>query len=72
MQLTISEKIKIVLGRRNMTVTELATKLRTSRQNITNKFARNNFSEKELQEIANALDCSFDALFTLNDTKETI
>lgn len=72
MQLTISEKIKIVLGRRNMTVTELATKLGTSRQNITNKFARNNFSEKELQEIANALDCSFDALFTLNDTKETI
>jgi len=72
MQLTISEKIKIVLGRRNMTVTELATKLGTSRQNITNKFARNNFSEKELQEIANALDCSFDASFTLNDTKETI
>lgn len=72
MQMTISEKIKFILGRRKMTVTELATKLGTSRQNITNKFARDNFSEKELQDIAKALDCSFEALFTFNDTGDTI
>ena len=59
MQLSVSEKIKIILGRRNMTVSDLAKKL-------------NNFSEKELRQIAEAMDCSVDVLFTLNDTEETI
>ena len=72
MQLSVSEKIKIILGTRNMTVSDLAKKLKTSRQNLTNKFARNNFSEKELQEIAEAMDCSVNVLFKLNDTEETI
>ena len=72
MQLSVSEKIKIILGRRNMTVSDLAKELNTSRQNLTNKFARNNFSEKELQEIAEAMDCSVNVLFKLNDTEETI
>lgn len=72
MQLSVSEKIKIILGHRNMTVSDLAKKLNTSRQNLTNKFARNNFSEKELQEIAEAMDCSVNVLFKLNDTEETI
>lgn len=72
MQLSVSEKIKIILGRRSMTVSDLAKKLNTSRQNLTNKFARNNFSEKELQEIAEAMDCSVNVLFKLNDTEETI
>ena len=72
MQLSVSEKIKIILGRRNMTVSVLAKKLNTSRQNLTNKFSRSNFSEKELRQIAEAMDCSVDVLFTLNDTEETI
>lgn len=72
MQLSVSEKIKIILGRRNMTVSDLAKKLNTSRQNLTNKFSRSDFSEKELRQIAEAMDCSVDVLFTLNDTEETI
>ena len=72
MQLSVSEKIKIILGRRKMTVSDLAKKLNTSRQNLTNKFSRSNFSEKELRQIAEAMDCSVDVLFTLNDTEETI
>lgn len=72
MQLSVSEKIKVILGRRNMTVSDLAKSLNTSRQNLTNKFSRNNFSEKELHQIAEAMNCSVDVLFTLNDTKETI
>ena len=72
MQLSVSEKIKIILGRRNMTVSDLAKKLNTSRQNLTNKFSRSNFSEKELRQIAEAMDFSVDVLFTLNDTEETI
>lgn len=72
MELSVSEKIKIILGRRNMTVKALADELGTSRQNLTNKFARNNFSEKEMQDIANVLGCTFNAQFTLTDTGETI
>jgi len=72
MQLKTSEKIKVILGRRELSISDLAQKLGTSRQNLTNKFARDNFSEKELHDIAAALDCKFDALFTLNDTGETI
>lgn len=72
MPLTMGEKIKIILNRRNMTVAQLAEKTQQSRQNLSNKLSRDNFTEKELYIIANALDCSFEAVFTMNDTGEKI
>ncbi len=72
MEIKTNEKIKLLLGRRQMTVTELATRLGTSRQNLTNKLTRNNFSENELREIAEALDCEFNSFFTMKDTGEQI
>ena len=57
MQLTVSEKIRIILGRRNLTITDLAAKLGTSRQNLTNKLNRDNFTEKDIMQIAAALNC---------------
>lgn len=72
MQLTMGEKIKIIMGRRDMTTTALAELLGTSRQNLTNKFKRDNFSEKDLREIAEKLDCDFDGQFKMRDTKEKI
>jgi len=72
MQLKTSEKIKVILGRRNMTVSDLAISIGTSRQNLTNKLARNNFSEKELRDVAQALNCSFDVCFVFKDTGESI
>ena len=72
MQLTLGEKIKIILGRRGITLSQLAEKTGQSRQNMSNKMARDNFAEKELQEIAQALDCAFEAGFTMNDTGERI
>lgn len=72
MQLTMGEKIKIIMGRRNMTVTELAELLGTTRQNLTNKFSRDNFSTKELCEIAAKLDCDFIGQFQMHHTKEKI
>jgi hypothetical protein len=33
---------------------------------------RDNFSEKELKEIAAALDCTFETAFKMNDTGEEI
>jgi cyanate lyase len=72
MPLTIGEKIKVILGRRNMTIADLAYTLKQSRQNMTNKLSRDNFTEKEVKEIAEALECDFDAVFTLRETGEKL
>ena len=72
MLLTLGEKIKIILNRRNMTSIQLAEKIGKSRQNLSNKLSRDNFSEKELHAIAKALDCTFEAGFKMNDTGEKI
>ena len=72
MALTMGEKIKIMLGRRNMTLAQLAEVTRQSRQNMSNKMSRDNFSEKELLEIASALDCDYEAAFVMKDTGERV
>ena len=72
MPLTFGEKIKVIMGRRGVTITDLAKKIEQSPQNMSNKMSRDNFSEKELKEIANALDCTFETIFKMNDTGEEI
>ena len=72
MPLTMGEKIKIILNRRNMTLAQLAEETGQSRQNMSNKMSRDNFTEKELLVIAKALDCTFIANFKMNDTGEEI
>ena len=72
MSLSMGEKIKVILARRGMTITDLAKAVGTSRQNLTNKFSRDNFSEKELLEIAAAINCTYKAEFILNDTGESV
>jgi transcriptional regulator with XRE-family HTH domain len=67
MSLTMAEKIKVILGRQNLTISDLAEKLNQSRQNLTNKLTRDNFSEKEIKKIAEKLNCNFDGIFTLPD-----
>lgn len=68
----MAEKIKIILIKRKLSLSALADRLGTSPQNMSGKLSRDNFSEKELLEIAAALDCSFNAEFTLNDTGEKV
>lgn len=68
----MSEKIKILLVKRKMTVTQLAKELGTSSQNLSNKLRQDNFRKNELKKIAKALNCSFSITFTLNDTGEKI
>lgn len=72
MPLTMGEKIKVILSRRNMTLSQLAEATGQSRQNMSNKMKRDNFTEKELQTIADALNCTYTASFTMNDTGEEI
>ena len=72
LHLTASEKIRIILKRKNMTVADLAQKTNQSRQNLSNKINRDNFSESDLEKIAQALDCTYNISFTMNDTGEVI
>jgi transcriptional regulator with XRE-family HTH domain len=72
MPISAGEKIKIILGRRNMTLGELADKTGQSRQNLSNKMSRNNFSESDLKSISEALGCTYNVNFTMSDTGETI
>ena len=63
----MTEKIKILLIKSHMTTVKLAECLGTSQSNISNKFKRDNFSEKELQEIAEATGCKLEINFVLDD-----
>lgn len=72
MVLTLGEKIKIIAKRRGLTITQLAEKTGQTRQNLSNKLARDNFTEKEITEIAEALDCEYDAYLTMRDTGDRI
>ena len=48
----MTENIKIVMLKRKINIKELAARLGTTGNNMTNKFKRDNFSENELNEIA--------------------
>ena len=68
----MSEKIKIVLLKRKKSIKDLTDIIGGTPQNISGKLKRDNFSEKELREIADALDCDFEADFVLRDTGERV
>jgi len=70
--MSAAKKIKILLIEREMTLTELAKKLNTGQPNLSGKMKRDNFSEKELKEIAEALNCDYEILFTTRDTGKQI
>ena len=53
--MSASTVIKERLAELNMTQTELATAIGTTRQNFANKMARDNFSAKELFNIGSVL-----------------
>lgn len=70
--MAMAEKVRILLVKRKITVTDLAKLLGMSQSNLSNKLSRDNFNEKELQEIAEALNCDLDIGFTLRDTGEQV
>ena len=65
--MSMSKKIKHLLIEKNITITQLAKLLDTTPQNLTNKLSRDNFKEKNLQQIADALNCKFEAKFIIED-----
>ncbi len=70
--MAMAEKGRILLVKRKITVPDLAKRLGMSQSNLSNKLSRDNFNEKELQEIAEALNCDLDIRFTLRDTGEQV
>ena len=72
MELTTAEKIKLIMRRRGLTLGELADLTGQTRQNLSNKMSRDNFTEKEAQKIATALGCTARITFTLDDSGEML
>jgi DNA-binding Xre family transcriptional regulator len=70
--MSMAKKIRMVLLERDMTIKELAEKIGTNGNNLSNKLSRDNFTEMELSSIAEALNCDYDGIFTLRDTGKKI
>jgi DNA-binding Xre family transcriptional regulator len=68
----MSIKIRTLLLERKITIKDLAEKIGTNGSNLSNKLSRDNFSEKELREIAEALECDYEATFIMKDTGKRI
>jgi len=67
----MAEKIRILLIKRgNISEAELARRLGMSTTNLYNRLKRDNFTERDLKRIADVLNCTFKAEFTLNDNGE--
>ena len=64
----MTENIKILMLKRKINTKELAARLNTTGNNMTNKFKRDNFSEKELTQIADALNCDLKISFIDRET----
>ncbi|RIJ63430.1 helix-turn-helix domain-containing protein [Rummeliibacillus sp. POC4] len=68
--MSMAKKIKMLLIEKEMNISDLADKIGTSQPNLSNKLKRDNFNEKELIDIANALDVIYEANFVLEDGRK--
>jgi len=72
MNLSMGEKIRVILKRRGMTVAQLAELTNQTRQNLSNKLTRDNFQEQDIKVIADALNCEYEAYLVMKDTGEKV
>ena len=67
----MTQKIRLLLVKKdNISESELARRLGTSRSNLSRKMKRDNFTEKELQGIADVLGCDLKIAFVDRETGE--
>lgn len=69
--MTISEQIRILCVRTNMSLAELARRLDTTPQNFNAKLKRESFTVAELEKIAEVSGVTFERNFKL-DNGETV
>ena len=71
--MAMTEQIIIMLVKSgNISESELARRLGISPQNLHNKMKRDNFTESDLREIANALNCNLKIQFISKETGEVL
>mgnify|MGYP000096691159 FL=1 len=71
--MAMTEQIRIMLVKSgNISESELARRLGISPQNLHNKMKRDNFTESDLREIANALNCNLRIQFISKETGEVL
>mgnify|MGYP005791051753 FL=1 len=64
--MTISEQIRVLCVRSNISVTELARRIGKSPQSLNAKLKRQSFTIEELEQIAGAVDAKFLRSFELS------
>ena len=67
MTLSVAEKVRLIMKRQGVTMGELAQASGQTRQNLSNKMTRGNFTEKDIAELAAALGCSAEIRFIMPD-----
>ena len=65
--MTISEQIKVLCVRSDISVAELARRIGTTPQNFIGKMKRESFTIAELEDIAGAVNSSFERKFVLKN-----
>lgn len=70
--MSAAKKIKMLLVEREMTLTDLSKLLNRSLSTMSGKMARDNFSEKDLKQIADALHYDYEAVFTDRESGKQI
>lgn len=70
MDITVAEKIRLIMKRQNKTMGDIAEASGQTRQNLSNKMTRGNFTEKDILALARALGCQVEIRFTLPDGTE--
>lgn len=63
MTMTAGEKIRTIMNRKNISMGTMAEQTGQSRQNLSNKMKRDDFSEGEIRKMAAVLGCTVDIVF---------
>lgn len=69
--MSAAKKIRILLIERDITLTELSKRLKKSLSTMSDKMRRDNFSEKDLKQIAEVLNYDYEIVFTDKETGKT-
>lgn len=70
--MSAAKKIRFLLIEREMTLTELSKRLNKTVATMSDKLKRDNFSERDLKQIADILNYDYEAVFTDRETGKKI
>ena len=65
--MTTSEQIRVLCVRRGVSLSELARRINQTPQNFNAKLKRNTITQDELNQIAKALDVTYEQYFVLGN-----